>query len=96
MSNSILKLYCKNCGHYVEAIYEKKIFKNNTTHIEALCLDCGSHIQYMPQGEDKLHFGKYKGMTIEEISERDLPYLEWLVNQTWCKNNLINKIKKYV
>jgi len=95
--DEILVLHCKYCDEDIEPVYKEVIFKNATKHVEASCPECGRYIQYISQGaEDILHFGKYKGKTIGDISLEDKPYLEWLLKQPNLKNNLMNKIKKYI
>lgn len=43
----------------------------------------------------RLHFGKYKGWSIEDIFNQDIGYLLWLINN--FKNDMVQaKIKKYL
>ena len=46
-------------------------------HLKATCNQCGRYIKFLPQdnGPAMLHFGKYAGMPIPDIT--DLNYLEW-------------------
>lgn len=93
----ILKIYCPDCKEMVEPIYNEVIFKNKTKHIEARCPDCNLFFQYIQQSNnDIIYFGKYKGQNIGDISLKDKQYLLWLLEQPFCKNNLKNKIKKYI
>lgn len=73
---------CYKCGQskYFET---PKTFKNGTIHIELRCVNCNAFNGFKPQHKDPRGFempiGKYKGtgMTLQEIWEVDLPYLEW-------------------
>lgn len=44
----------------------------------AYCNDCGTYIKNIPYSQPKLHFGKYAGIYISDIT--DLQYLNWAVN----------------
>ena len=37
-------------------------------------------------GNNRMPFGKYKGISIRAISIKDSSYLEWLMTQGWFKN----------
>lgn len=39
-----------------------------------------------------IRFGKYKGMTLEQIAEIDITYLDWLIGQDWCRDFMRNAI----
>ena len=45
--------------------------------------------------DDTLRFGKYKGKPIEEVARFDKKYLEWVIRQNWCRDNLKLKLQKY-
>ena len=49
-------------------------------------------------GSIELPFGKFKGMSLDDIAKTDrgLLYLDWLVGQTWLKGNLKAEITAYL
>ena len=49
-------------------------------------------------GSIALPFGKFKGMSLNDIakSDRGLLYLDWLVGQPWLKGNLKADITAYL
>lgn len=42
----------------------------------------------------KINFGKYKGKTVAEVSQFDKKYLDWLVRQNWCFDDIKEEIQK--
>lgn len=67
-------LECRKCGAVNSTnIVEKKF--HGGTHHAAYCADCGAFIKNIPHDSPRFYFGKYKGKSIEEVS--DLWYLEW-------------------
>jgi len=41
-----------------------------------------------------LLFGKYRGKTLDEIKQFDQKYLEWLIKQSFCREDLKEAINK--
>lgn len=61
-------------------------------HVKAVCNECGSYIQFLPQGatdETIMYYGKYKGKTLKEIPP---DYLVWMYDNS----KLNGSIKAYV
>ena len=89
-----------SCGHSIDNIKEEiQIFKNNTKHLRMSCNLCNRFIGYKQQDLPEnytLSFGKYKGLSIDQIKIKDHSYLSWLLEQE-IKDNLrkhkVNKIK---
>ena len=79
------QLYCSNCKIDVNPDFAKRIFKDNTEHIEALCFLCGKHIRWMEKedNEKTFFFGKYKGKKIKDVPKE---YLSWV-----SKNDVFGK-----
>lgn len=87
------------CLHPEEKIKITEVtFKNNTKHLERRCGDCNKHLDYAPHETDvrkrRIHFGKYKGKTLEEVGRSDRPYLEWLYKQQDLKPSLRAQIEE--
>ena len=71
-----MEVVCKNCGSIND--YHTIMKSGQKT---AWCNGCGSYIKNIPQGgEPVMHFGKYKGTLISEMT--DLSYLNWLLENT--------------
>jgi len=50
---------------------------------------------YYPIKQDYLNFGKYKGNKIDDILEKDLGYIEYIINQNYNVDNFILIKQKY-
>jgi hypothetical protein len=66
-------IVCKKCGSVDN--YRTELKSNQMC---AYCNDCGTYIKNIPYSQPKLHFGKYAGIYISDIT--DLQYLNWAVN----------------
>jgi uncharacterized protein (DUF3820 family) len=66
-------IVCKKCGSVDN--YRTELKSNQMC---AYCNDCGTYIKNIPYSQPKLHFGKYAGIYISDIT--DLQYLNWVVN----------------
>lgn len=66
-------IICKKCGSVDDFRTELK-----NGQMCAYCLPCGSYIKNIPYQNPKLHFGKYAGTYISDIT--DLQYLNWAIN----------------
>jgi broad specificity phosphatase PhoE len=40
---------------------------------------------------NEFDFGKHDGKTVEEVSDSDLPYLDWLNGQEWFKKHYLHQ-----
>tara|TARA_R100000697_G_scaffold121508_1_gene148747 strand:+ start:2335 stop:2601 length:267 start_codon:yes stop_codon:yes gene_type:complete len=85
-----------SCCENISVKHSKQKFKNGVIHIRKDCETCKKFLGYAPQelpfDTAKLYFGKYKDKLVKEVPH---DYLNWLIQQDWCKPNLkelINKI----
>ncbi len=68
-----MEIICKKCG----SVDDYKTSQSGM-HVRADCNQCGAYIKFLPQSYPepiKLHFGKYAGQKIADITDRD--YLQW-------------------
>jgi len=86
-----MDLICVHCGVLNEY---KTVMKSN--QLTAYCNCCGSYIKNIPHSIPALHFGKYKGRTIETMKEKDeVSYLHWLLkSEIKLSNPLKEEITK--
>ena len=71
-------------------------------HLKATCNQCGSFIKFIPRPDSvpTLHFGKYKGKTIESMNSKDeINYLNWLIENNLklsksLKDAILNKLNQ--
>ncbi|MFA5210974.1 MAG: 3'-5' exonuclease [Patescibacteria group bacterium] len=81
----------------VQILKEKYNLQNDEEIISRMIL-----LSKTPVLVKNLNFGKYKGLSFEEVFNNDRPYLEWLFNSENSKNkseqneNLIFTLKKYL
>jgi hypothetical protein len=68
-----MQVICKNCGTVDD--YRTEVKANNHC---AFCNSCGAFIKNIPVSKPKMHFGKYAGEYIENITDRQ--YLQWAFN----------------
>ena len=72
----MMNIICKECGCINDYRTEKK-----ANNLVAHCNGCGSYIKNLPYAKPALHFGKYKGIPIEEFNTPErLNYLHWMIN----------------
>lgn len=79
--NSIV---CKKCGVVHETknlIIETIRLPNKGSHRKASCPACKSFIKFLPHSVPTFYFGKHKGKTISEITQKDPLYLDWLLSK---------------
>ncbi len=64
----------------------------------AWCNDCNGFIKNISQGKPpQLHFGKYNGCLISDlVTEEHLKYLNWLIEQPFCKSLLKSQIQSHL
>lgn len=43
-----------------------------------------------------IQFGKFKGQTLQEISDKDARYLLWLYKQSWVNNKTKNALESFI
>lgn len=86
-------IICQHCGSINN--YRTVMKSNQNT---AWCNDCDGFIKNISQGKSpQLHFGKYSGRLISTlISEEELKYLNWLVDQPFCKSLLKSQIQSHL
>lgn len=85
---------CKYCSKdEIMCIEEIQTFKNNTQHIKLTCPLCNQFNGYKPQGNYKMHFGKYKNKMLKEIP---LDYIKFLLTLDWLNDNTRNELLKYL
>lgn len=79
---------CKKCGS--KNYYTEK----SGPHLKAICNDCNSYIQFVPQGftdETIMFYGKYKG---EPLAKIPADYFIWLYENTKVSGSLKLYIEK--
>ena len=88
-----MEITCQNCG----LINDFRIIKKNTQDT-CWCNGCDSFIKNMPQGKPPmLFFGKYKDRLIQSMtSYEEVNYLNWLIKQDFCKENLKSQIQAHL
>jgi len=67
-------------------------------HLMAVCNHCNKYIKFVSQGvPPMLYFGKYKGRQIASlVSEDEINYLKWLLNNGTLKPTLKNQITEHL
>lgn len=90
---SIPNVVCKNCGSINDF---RTTLKSN--QLTAWCNCCNAFIKNIPYDQSpKLYFGKYKGREISSMKDtEEIRYLQWLKEQTFCKNNLKQQINSHL
>jgi len=90
---SIPDVVCQNCGNVNDF---RTVMKSNQN--TAWCNSCDKFIKNIPQGKPpQLYFGKYKGTLISDMrSDEQVKYLQWLIQQPFCKENLTTSIKNHL
>lgn len=87
---------CHKCGTVTLKEGKLVTFQNKTVHLELLCAGCGRFVswkRHVSNSEFVMPFGKYRGMTLLEILDRDRHYLEWALNN-FESGNLVNRIEE--
>ena len=84
---------CKKCG-----LVDDFTTYQQGQHIGARCNGCDAFIKWLPQNKEFIiPFGKYKGRELSSmVNKEEKDYLMWVIEQTWCKNNLANKIEEHL
>lgn len=74
---------CKNCKS-PSFRTENKTFKNGSEHIARYCLQCGAFNDYaakeFPAAMFVMPFGKYKGLSLQQVVDKDRGYAQWMAN----------------
>lgn len=80
-------LTCRSCNHtgndYSQQLQGK--------HLGAYCGKCKKWIQWLPQEEPKIHFGKYKDSFVRDVT--DLEYLKWIVDKVHLSKRYMDSVK---
>lgn len=84
---------CQHCGNINDY---RTIQKSN--QLTAWCNGCDKFIKNIPQGKPaQIFFGKYKDRFIDSLTAKDeVEYLQWLIQQPWCKNTLKGYIETHL
>jgi hypothetical protein len=84
---------CQHCGNINDY---RTIMKTNQN--TAWCNGCDKFIKNLPQGKPpQIFFGRYKDRLISSLtSKEEVQYLQWLIEQPWCKNMLKGQIEDHL
>ena len=85
----------ESCDHS-ELSESIQIFKNGVKHLRLDCVKCKKFCGYKQQVIDietyRFPFGKHKGSSLHEVPDN---YLDWILKQTWVRDNLRDCIINY-
>jgi uncharacterized protein (DUF3820 family) len=84
MSETIVERFVDN------EVYETQTFRDGSKHLRVSDAE-GKFCRFdRLVGNASLGFGKYKGIPLQDLDEG---YVKWLVDQEWCKPELVRTFK---
>jgi hypothetical protein len=75
---------------------QKPVETNQTAAAPVKAAQPAANNEFVTAAKTRMDFGKYKGLTIEEVAEKDLPYLQWLIDNASANRPCCVAIRTYL
>lgn len=88
---------CRKCGSEFidsELIRVDQTFEDGIIHIRGSCPDCGAFIKFISRKTFVFYFGKYKGQTLGKVMEKDMQYINWLLDEKGISEVVKRRIRE--
>lgn len=86
MNEDLISINCEKCANHTYQIFEATK-KDGSLYRRLECAKCQAFVCFVPfpvtkdsPKEATFKFGKYKGLTVKQVFEKDKSYVEWVAN----------------